>query len=80
MLAYGVGLAMIGGLYVSLVYFDSRAALVFGVLAFAAMVIALALLIAGFARSSRNPRISAGQPASLRSLSACQPKTKKLTG
>jgi hypothetical protein len=45
MVAYAVGLAMIAGLYVSLVHFGSGVALVFGVASFAAMAVALALMI-----------------------------------
>jgi hypothetical protein len=45
MVAYGVGLVMLAGVYFSLVYFDSSVAIVFGILALAAMLVAIALVV-----------------------------------
>lgn len=45
MVAYAIGLAMVAGLYVSLVYFGPGVALIFGAAAFLAMAAALAFVI-----------------------------------
>lgn len=41
MVAYGIGLVLLAGLYVSVVYIGPGAALVFGVFAFVAMLVAV---------------------------------------
>jgi hypothetical protein len=45
MVAYAAALAMLAGLYLSLVFLGSGAALVFGLAALGAMLVALALVV-----------------------------------